>query len=66
MTLNARWHTEHVMPRNATPAERLAWHTSHAKRCGCRPFTSEMRTKLEAAVAAAKTTLKRAPSPRTD
>ncbi len=64
MALNARWHTEHVMPSNPTPAQRLAWHTAHAKHCGCRPFTSEMRTKLEAAVAAARPPRKRAAATR--
>lgn len=65
MTLNASWHREHAMPRNATPAERLAWHTAHASQCGCRPFTSEMRTKLEAAAAAATAPRKRARTTRT-
>ena len=65
MTLNASWHKEHAMPRNAAPAERLAWHTAHATHCGCRPFTSEMRTKLEAAVAAAPATRTRPRAKRT-
>ncbi len=65
MTLNADWHHQHVMPRNATAAERLAWHTAHATHCGCRPFTSEMRTKLEAEVTAARTARKRVASKRT-
>jgi hypothetical protein len=47
--INAKWHAAHRMPKNATPAQRLAWHEQHAKHCGCRPFTAAMRAKLTAA-----------------
>jgi hypothetical protein len=50
MAINATWHKKHVMPDNATPAQRLKWHGAHAKHCGCRPFTAAMRAKLERAV----------------
>jgi hypothetical protein len=52
MAINREWHEKHRMPRNATAAERLKWHESHAKKCGCRPFKPEMRAKLERAIAA--------------
>ena len=50
MAINAAWHKTHVMPPRATPAQRLKWHEAHAKHCACRPFTPEMRAKLQQAV----------------
>ncbi len=41
--LNAAWHRDHRMPRNAKPAERAAWHLSHAKACGCREMPASVR-----------------------
>lgn len=34
--MNTTWHEAHVMPKNATDAERLAWHLDHQKACACR------------------------------
>lgn len=36
MALNAKWHKNHVMPKNPTPEQRLAWHAAHAAHCDCR------------------------------
>lgn len=36
MSINAAWHHTHIMPKNATLEERIAWHTAHLKHCGCR------------------------------
>jgi hypothetical protein len=36
--MNARWHELHPMPKNPSLAERVAWHTAHAKHCACRPI----------------------------
>lgn len=35
--LNADWHRAHVMPKNATLSQRVAWHREHLRHCGCRP-----------------------------
>lgn len=41
--LNAAWHKLHRMPKNATTAQRLAWHLAHEKNCGCRPMPEKLR-----------------------
>jgi len=53
-TMNAAWHRAHVMPKNATPQQRLDWHLEHQKRCGCRKLTAAQKAKLVEAVARAK------------
>jgi hypothetical protein len=35
---NRAWHERHRMPKNATPAQRIAWHKAHAANCACRPM----------------------------
>jgi hypothetical protein len=37
-SLDAEWHRKHPMPKNPTLEERIRWHVSHAKHCGCRPI----------------------------
>jgi hypothetical protein len=54
MAINAAWHKKHLMPKNATAAQRLKWHEAHAKHCACRSFTPAMRAKLEREIAAKK------------
>ncbi len=54
MAINGAWHRNHLMPKNATAAQRLKWHEAHAKHCDCRPFTSVMRGKLQREIAAKK------------
>lgn len=54
MAINAAWHRKHLMPKNATAAQRLRWHEAHAEHCGRRPFTAAMRAKLEREIAAKK------------
>ena len=49
MTINAAWHAKHVMPKRATAKERLAWHTAHAKHCGCRKLTAAQLARLQRA-----------------
>jgi hypothetical protein len=34
--INAEWHAEHRLPRNARLEERVEWHIEHAQQCGCR------------------------------
>lgn len=50
--MNAEWHKQHVMPRNATEAQRVAWHTEHAKFCACRPIPATVKQLIERVVAA--------------
>lgn len=35
-TINASWHAQHVMPKNPTREQRIAWHAEHAAQCSCR------------------------------
>jgi hypothetical protein len=34
--INAQWHKENKMPKNATLQERITWHKAHLKHCACR------------------------------
>lgn len=36
--MNADWHRDHRLARNARIGERVAWHLEHEKACGCRPI----------------------------
>ncbi len=40
--INKEWHETHPMPRNATLAQRIAWHQEHAKHCHCRPIPAKL------------------------
>jgi hypothetical protein len=42
VTINAAWHAGHVMPRNPTAAERIAWHRAHQAHCACRPIPARL------------------------
>ena len=46
--LNAKWHSEHPMPRNPTRAERVEWHIAHSGACGCRPVPPSLRADIAA------------------
>lgn len=46
--INAEWHRAHIMPRNATDAQRAAWHYDHAQQCGCRAVTPSIAALLQA------------------
>jgi hypothetical protein len=50
--MNAEWHTQHVMPKNATDEQRVAWHAEHAKFCACRPIPETVKRLIERVVAA--------------
>ena len=45
---NARWHTRHPMPRNATLEQRVKWHLAHASTCGCRDIPKAVIAELRA------------------
>lgn len=49
--MNARWHESHPMPKNASLAQRVVWHTAHAKHCACRPIPPSVLAALPAAPA---------------
>lgn len=49
MTINAVWHERHVMPRNATVEQRIAWHREHQKHCACRPIPAKLLAEIDAA-----------------
>jgi len=36
LKINAEWHRQHRMPKNATVEERIQWHLEHLKNCSCR------------------------------
>jgi putative ABC transport system ATP-binding protein len=40
------WHKAHRMPKRATPQQRLEWHITHAKACGCRKLTTSILREL--------------------
>lgn len=46
--MNKTWHAQHKMPKNATPAQRLAWHQEHQQQCGCRPIPKGLQPLLKA------------------
>ena len=35
---NRAWHEANRVPKNPTPAQRIAWHKAHAENCACRPI----------------------------
>jgi hypothetical protein len=41
--LNKEWHLAHLMPKNATMEERIAWHIEHSKHCSCRPISDKLK-----------------------
>jgi hypothetical protein len=45
--MNAEWHRQNRMPKNATDAERVAWHTEHAAYCACRPIPATVKRLME-------------------
>jgi hypothetical protein len=51
--VNASWHRGHVLPRNATLEQRIAWHRAHQRACGCRPVPASLRSKMGQEPAAA-------------
>jgi hypothetical protein len=45
-TMNTAWHKAHLMPKNPTLDQRIAWHLDHAKNCGCRPIAGKIRDEI--------------------
>ncbi|MFO0744154.1 MAG: hypothetical protein U1F43_00580 [Myxococcota bacterium] len=48
--LDATWHRAHPMPPRPTLAERIAWHSEHARHCGCRPMPPALLALVEQAL----------------
>jgi hypothetical protein len=46
--LNAAWHARHVMPKNPTEEQRIAWHVEHARHCACRPMPPKLAAAMKA------------------
>ena len=46
--LNAAWPKKHPMPMKSTLAQRVTWHVSHAKACGCRDLPPTIVSELKA------------------
>jgi hypothetical protein len=46
--INAAWHKRHVMPRNPTVAQRMAWHRAHQEHCRCRPLPAKLLEQMRA------------------
>jgi len=47
MKTNKIWHSAHRMPKNATLAQRVAWHVEHAKQCACREMPTSIQAELK-------------------
>jgi len=46
--LNAAWHAAHPVPPRPTRADRIRWHTAHARLCGCRPIPASLVAEIRA------------------
>jgi len=44
--MNTKWHREHVMPKGASTAQRIAWHRAHQKQCACRPIPAGLQKEM--------------------
>ncbi|WP_454803972.1 hypothetical protein [Mucilaginibacter phyllosphaerae] len=53
--INKNWHLAHVMPKNASLEQRIAWHLEHQENCGCRPIPKLLLAAMEKRKAAVGT-----------
>ena len=44
--LNKDWHLAHRMPKNATIAQRIAWHLEHQANCSCRDIPEKLKQEI--------------------
>jgi hypothetical protein len=44
--INKEWHKQHRMLKNATIAQRIEWHTEHARHCNCRPIPEKLKQEM--------------------
>lgn len=54
--LNREWHLAHVLGRNASLDDRVAWHSEHVQVCGCRDMPASIRAEIERRAQAADAT----------
>ncbi|MBI1767188.1 MAG: hypothetical protein HYR67_02300 [Bacteroidetes bacterium] len=47
MKINKEWHQQHKMPKNPTIEERIKWHVSHTKNCGCRKIEGKLAEEMK-------------------
>jgi hypothetical protein len=45
--INKAWHEAHVMPPNATLAQRVEWHIAHRENCACRPVPASLGEEVD-------------------
>ncbi|HET7539369.1 MAG TPA: hypothetical protein VFK05_05835 [Polyangiaceae bacterium] len=45
--MNADWHRQHVLPKGATTAQRIAWHRAHQRACACRPIPPKLLAEMK-------------------
>lgn len=45
--MNAAWHREHRMPRNASFDQRVQWHLAHQQHCSCRPIPAKLLAEMK-------------------
>jgi hypothetical protein len=41
--VNVGWHANNPIPKKATTAQRIAWHTEHQEYCRCRPIPAKLQ-----------------------
>jgi len=46
MKLNASWHTQNPMPKNASLEMRIQWHIEYTKNCACTEIPLEIQREL--------------------
>jgi len=47
MSINAEWHTQNKMPKNASFEQRVAWHLAHQQHCTCAPIPMRLLEEME-------------------
>jgi hypothetical protein len=47
MTVNKEWHLKHVMPKNPTVEQKIAWHVEHQKNCACREIPPKLAEEMK-------------------
>jgi hypothetical protein len=44
--INRPWHQKHPMPKRPSLEQRVDWHLTHAKACGCREIPKTVMAEL--------------------
>ncbi len=48
--INKEWHEKNRMPKNASLAQRIAWHKEHVRNCSCRPMPDKIKDAIKEAI----------------